>query len=270
MNKEIKGIKTYDLETDKLEKHVNCIYCYINKINGKRYIGQTNNIIARHRSHVKGKETLFDKKLSEYGETNFLLVILKEDLKTSCLKDVYERYYIEKYNTVVINGCGYNIFCGGSGGNYWITKTEEEKEKIKEKLRQANLGKKASEETRQKLREVHKGKTFSEEYRKNLSIARKKRVGENAPYNRGVVALNKNTGESFSFMSIKEASLFLEEKHKRKYYRATISKICSYNHDPEKHKAKYGSATTRIGTGEIVYTFFYVEDFEQGEVKKVG
>ena len=58
---------------------MNYIYSYTNKINGHRYIGQTNNIERRkreHRSCAFNKESkqyldLFHTKLRQYGEENF-------------------------------------------------------------------------------------------------------------------------------------------------------------------------------------------------------
>lgn len=63
---------------------MNYIYCYTNKINGHKYVGQTNNIERRKREHLsdannpnsKEYNYLFHKKLREYGEDNFIFSIL--------------------------------------------------------------------------------------------------------------------------------------------------------------------------------------------------
>ena len=48
----------------------NVIYCYTNKINGKRYVGQTvQKLKNRHCQHLSGKQ-LIDKKLKQYGVEN--------------------------------------------------------------------------------------------------------------------------------------------------------------------------------------------------------
>lgn len=50
------------------------IYCYENKINGKIYIGFTNNIIRRDKEHSAGYYTdssLIEKSIQKYGRDNF-------------------------------------------------------------------------------------------------------------------------------------------------------------------------------------------------------
>lgn len=35
--------------------HFNCIYMYINKVNGKRYVGKAKDFNKRHNQYLKGK-----------------------------------------------------------------------------------------------------------------------------------------------------------------------------------------------------------------------
>lgn len=119
------------------------IYKYINKINGKMYIGQTINKDKRKRQFYN-KNVLYtsqkNKKLSKidqarqkYGVDNFEYSILekinmdnKEDV-ISKLNEL-EKYYIDKFNSIEN---GYNIMPGG--GNE--VKTEETINKIKQGVR---------------------------------------------------------------------------------------------------------------------------------------
>ena len=116
--------------------HYNCIYMYVNKINGKIYIGQTKNFIKRHKRHMKKSQDkcLFDRELKEYGENNFDIFILKENIPTRCLLNLFECYYIEKYKTLTNN----NLYNVSSGGHYmenpFANKTEEEMKIIGEKI----------------------------------------------------------------------------------------------------------------------------------------
>lgn len=82
------------------------IYRITNKINGKRYIGQSIHIERRWEEHCKpSSSSLVSKAIHKYGKTNFLFEILEEcqieDL------DLLEQYWIKKENT--ISPFGYNI-----------------------------------------------------------------------------------------------------------------------------------------------------------------
>ena len=106
-----------------MENHYNCIYMYVNKINGKKYIGKAKDFNNRKSSHIytsKNKNNRayncpIHKAIRKYGIENFDIIIIKENLKTQCLLDLYECYYIKKYNTLDRNN--YNASDGGNGGN---------------------------------------------------------------------------------------------------------------------------------------------------------
>lgn len=103
------------------------IYCYTNKTNGHTYVGQTNDPTRRKREHESnafneksvGYNHLFHKKIREYGINNFDFEILEEIQDGATQKEVDEReiYWIEKKNSYVRNGCGYNLTIGGSGNS---------------------------------------------------------------------------------------------------------------------------------------------------------
>ena len=102
---------------------MNYIYCYTNKINQHKYVGQTNNLKRRIREHrscsfnpkAESYNDLIHKKIREYGEENFEITVL-EILYTDDKKIVSERetYWIEKENSYCGNGAGYNQDKGGS------------------------------------------------------------------------------------------------------------------------------------------------------------
>ena len=121
--------------------YYNCIYMYVNKINGKRYVGQARDFNKRHKTHVKKStnKLIIDKAFNKYGEENFDIIILKKDLNTQCLMNFWESYYIDKYNC--LSKDNYNISSGGSNGNNFAGKTEEEMEDIKIKMSKSQTGK---------------------------------------------------------------------------------------------------------------------------------
>ena len=67
---------------------VHYIYCYTNKINGKKYIGQTNNLINRKKQHIQdsihqhlGHENAYQQPIHcairKYGIENFDISIIE-------------------------------------------------------------------------------------------------------------------------------------------------------------------------------------------------
>lgn len=154
----------------------NCIYMYINKINNKKYIGQCQVLERRIREHLNAAtnknnssyNSPFHKALRKYGQDSFDIIILKKDIKTQCLKDLWEYYYIEKYNTFVNTENGYNVAEGGFGGNKFKGKTKDEMDAIKEKMRSSSTGKLHKEETKRKISKANKGRKFTEEHKNKL------------------------------------------------------------------------------------------------------
>lgn len=99
-----------------------CIYCYTNKINNKKYIGQSRNIGKRcHPSNYKGCIKFYNA-LQKYGIENFDFEILEIGL-TLEEANAKEEEYIIKFNTIEN---GYNIKSGGKNNLY----TEESKQKM--------------------------------------------------------------------------------------------------------------------------------------------
>lgn len=108
---------------------MNYIYSYTNKINGHRYIGQTNNIERRkreHRSCAFNKESkqyldLFHTKLRQYGEENFDFEILEEISDGQVATNEAEIKWIEKFKTYCgDNQGGYNMSRGGEMPTKWV------------------------------------------------------------------------------------------------------------------------------------------------------
>lgn len=169
------GIKTYDLESESVGNHYNCIYCYVNKVNGKKYVGQAKDLIRRHKGHIYSKNNQNDrgynfpihKALRKYGEESFFLVIIEENIETKNELDQKEVEFIEKMNAYAKDEKGYNVATGGNGGWLLEGKTEKEIEEWKRKVRENTprfkgeehgmYGKHHTEETKRKLSETLSG-----------------------------------------------------------------------------------------------------------------
>lgn len=108
------------------------IYIRTNLVNGKQYVGQTQNLIEREKAWRKINSNIYGNKYfsndrKKYGLDNFSFEILEtcDDEKS----DELEQYYIKKYNTIYPNG--YNIQSGGKKG---FTYKEMEETKIKKSI----------------------------------------------------------------------------------------------------------------------------------------
>lgn len=108
------------------------IYSYINKLNGHRYIGKTNNVERRKREHKSiafnekiigtNLDTIWYKKLRQYGVDGFDFEILEVANETNWAER--EQYWIQYYNT--FNGVGYNSTPGGENGEHLHKLNEQE------------------------------------------------------------------------------------------------------------------------------------------------
>ena len=120
------------------------IYCYTNKINNHKYVGQTNNFQRRIREHrscsfnpkASSYNDLIHKKIREYGEENFEITLI-ETLYTEDIEEVNkrERYWIQEKNSYCGNGLGYNMDLGGGRRAYSSILSQEELKEIKEKIK---------------------------------------------------------------------------------------------------------------------------------------
>lgn len=105
------------------------IYCYKNKTNGKRYIGQTINPQQRKSAHISDSthiDTKFYRAVRKYGWDNFEYEILAESEDRNEL-DKLEVDFIKSFNSIEN---GYNIRSGGEHPTMG--------EETKKKLQQAN------------------------------------------------------------------------------------------------------------------------------------
>lgn len=165
-----------------------CIYCHINKINGKQYIGLTCENPPSRRWGSNGINykqcRCFYNAIQKYGWNNFEHIILEDNLTFEQAEQL-ERYYIQLYNTISPNG--YNLTSGGE------------------------IKKEVSEETRKRLRDSHLGHKKSEKTKKKMSESRKGHPGYNC---KGVWMCDKKTHQQIKhFSSLTEAANFLNKSH---------------------------------------------------------
>jgi group I intron endonuclease len=168
------------------------VYLVTNKINGKKYVGQTSqSLITRWKRHQypfpHRRHSYLYNAICKYGIENFSVEALavvhtKEDM------DFYESFLIKEFGLRNPEK-GYNLTNGG-GGMLGFKLSEETREKMSQYIKteehrkkiskakmgnQARLGMKHSEETKKKMSEAAKGRKFSEEHKRNLSLAQQQR-----------------------------------------------------------------------------------------------
>lgn len=206
------------------------IYITINLISNKKYIGKHKG--TDFDRYYKGSGINLQKAIKKYGYENFETKIIEKCYSDEELNE-REIYWINYYNAVNDRSF-YNIAEGGTGGNTYAGKTEEEMieiaNKISEGLKGSNNGNKgqyigeknsffgkhhteeAKERIRKKLKgrpkpEGHgekvskglKGKVRSKEHCENLSKALKGKPGTN---NKKISIINIETNEIRTFESI--------------------------------------------------------------------
>jgi group I intron endonuclease len=108
------------------------IYKYTNKLDGKVYVGQSDNLPRRHREHLRHSKklkyiSLIDRAIGKYGYEYFTLETLEQI--DADFADDREAFWIEKLNSQTPNG--YNIALGGHSTRGY-KHTAESKKKMSE------------------------------------------------------------------------------------------------------------------------------------------
>lgn len=212
------------------------VYKVTNKVNGKIYIGITNDIKKRWREHrynatVNVRHSKFYLAIRKHGIDNFNL----EVIYCSLFRDDVEQKeidFIREYKTTDIN-FGYNITDGGRSPLMPLD--------VVEKIAAANRGKKRSVETRQKLSAIGMGRVVPAEVRAKISATEKGRIFS--------AETKKKISEAQSFIRVVSTPEGIEvvhslrqfcKTHNLNYYSAAHSfKKHVTNKSNNPHKDKY-------------------------------
>lgn len=190
-------------EFSKISGKISGIYCFTNKVNGKKLIGLSSDIrqrFSKYKSALKYgvfRNIYFQNSWNKHGDDNFEFSIL--ELCSVNKLGPNERKWIKFYKSNV-SKFGYNRSSGGVKNVKYIREvgrkiskslmghptSDETKKKLsksatgriksletRRKLSKANKGKKRTLSTRKRISKAMKGRVFSEEHCKNLSKAKR-------------------------------------------------------------------------------------------------
>lgn len=169
------------------------IYIITNKINNKKYIGQTTLTIkerfTRHcwRSTFLKDNQIIPKAIEKYGKENFQIfeIDYADSLEEANRKEVYWGIF---YNSLSPNG--YNLKLGGR-------KYAAMAQETKDKIGKAHKGRKASPETIKRLSESHMGFKVSDETREKMSKINKGKK----PHKNTNIAASLKTSKKYLLLS---------------------------------------------------------------------
>ena len=231
------------------------IYAHINKINNKRYIGQTNNIKRRW----QGKGTHYMKcpafwnAICKYGWDNFDHIILAENLTLEEANEL-EMFYIKKYNTTNSN-YGYNIALGGNNSKKPYL-SEYMKEKWKDKEYREQKIKSISGEKSHFYGQDHSGennpmygKHHSEETKNKIREKAKERFKNNPDLTAG-----KNNGMSKTVICLTTGQIFETQRDAAKWAGVGFSTMSRWLKKQTKTTGKHPE------TGEPLKWDYYKKD----------
>lgn len=245
-----------------MENHYNCIYCFTNKLNGKKYIGQTINFNKRLSEHKyrSGKDNLpFHNAINKYGIENFEITILVENIETQEELNDYEKLFIKKFNTGNKN-FGYNVAEGGSNGNVFKYMNKEKFDDFTNKVSQRssemwnNRNEKERQDVINKIANGNRGKVVSEETKKKISESLKKAYEEGRviPHNKG-----KSNGEK-KYKNKKEHEVIRYDEKTKQY---KFYKMKSIAKDDGFDESSIGKCCKGQRKSHGGYRWFYLNDF---------
>lgn len=141
------------------------IYKITNKKNSKCYIGQSINVEARIKGHLKGihSNPHLSNSIAKYGKENFEWKILKQCDTKDLTK--WEQYYINKYKPE------YNISPTAGGSCLGVKHSKEFRDKVSKNLKgnQNTKGHKLTEDHKRKIGKFFKGRKWKISSRIKLS-----------------------------------------------------------------------------------------------------
>jgi len=207
------------------------IYKLTCNVNGKSYIGVTNNPKERmsgHKSRAKhGSMCPIHSAIRKYGINAFEMTILAEIISEKKYAfEIIEPKFIAK-NRTNIKGIGYNLTEGGEG----IRSSFERKphsEETKEKIRQAHLGRPKTKEHKNNLKKA-KQQPENIDRLKSLMTGNQRSVGYHHTNEAKQAIRESRIGKTFSESTLQKMSISKKGKSRAPWSEETRKKVAESN-----------------------------------------
>lgn len=182
-------MKYYEVN-DKNKFGFSAIYLWTNQVNGKVYVGQTQNFYERMRQYIRGNDSgrVIGKAFAKYGMDNFIIDVLEKDVPLEML-DEREQYWMDYYESY--NGdVGYNI-CREAGTTRGFHHSKETCERLSKQRKEyfathpeaikrgkdnPAYGRKMSEEKKEALRRRNIGNQYAKGAKWDMSEETKRKI----------------------------------------------------------------------------------------------
>jgi group I intron endonuclease len=209
------------------------LYQYTNRVNGKKYIGVTNNLTRRQKEHasVRGNAYAFHNAIKKYGIEVFDFRVLAIFDRADAAA-YHEQAAIFKFGT--LSPAGYNLRAGTPGTRYAGPMSAETRALMSQSMMGKPRGPQ-SEEHKRAIAKANTGKHLSEESRRKLSLACMGRPNPNKGKKLGPLpletraAMTKGQLEHWKNFP-KKPGYHLSEEHKRNIGLAGEGRVFSADH----------------------------------------
>jgi group I intron endonuclease len=192
------------------------IYLIRNKINDKKYVGQSFNIESRWRHHKSktksNRYSYIHHAIMKYGSENFDFSVLEYyNSHIPNLKQILndrEKYWIKKLDTIIDHKKGYNLTYGGENSQ----PSEKTKMRISEALKKVPRTKEWSINIGLSRKGIPCPKVTIAQ--KGVSVPTRGKKGKRTTsFNKRIMITNKKTGETFTFDRQSDCSIYLYGKN---------------------------------------------------------
>ena len=177
------------------------VYLITNLINNKKYVGiTTRSLKYRWKEHVNRpiyRCGALQHSIKKYGEENFKVELIEEQQNISEEELLSkETFYINKYNTFIDNGCGYNLIKENTQQLLYSQSTKQKMSRNRTGRKNQFYGKRHTDKSKSLMSQSHIGISHTMETKKNISLSL---TGEKSPLFSKIVRRFKNihTNEEF-------------------------------------------------------------------------